>query len=94
MPKIKIIPNYYKNIEKAKKLTLPRKLIYLRQSYISPIEDIKIIKPSINKKKYHKLYRYPISIYGYLHMRKKGFINSVLRPVPYLHAALGISWVP
>ena len=34
MPKIKIIPNYYKNIEKAKKLNLPRELIYLRDSYI------------------------------------------------------------
>ena len=40
MSKIKIIPNYYKNIEKAKKLNLPSELIYLRESYISPIEDI------------------------------------------------------
>ena len=40
MPKIKIIPNYYKNIEKAKKLNLPDELIYLRKSYISPIGDI------------------------------------------------------
>ena len=40
MPKIKIIPNYYKNIEKAKKMTLPRELIYLRESYISPVGDI------------------------------------------------------
>ena len=39
MSKIKIIPNYYKNIEKAKKLTLPRELIYLRESYISPVEE-------------------------------------------------------
>ena len=40
MPKIKIIPNYYKNVEKAKKLTLPHELIYLSESYISLVEDI------------------------------------------------------
>ena len=40
MPKIKIIPNYYKNIEKTKKLNLPNELIYLRESYTSPVGDI------------------------------------------------------
>ena len=40
MPKIKIIPNYYKNIEKAKKLNLTSELIYLCESYISLVSDI------------------------------------------------------
>ena len=54
MPKIKIIPNYYKNIEKSKKLNLPRELIYLRDSYISPVGDIMIVEKDIRV--YYQLY--------------------------------------
>ena len=40
MPEIKIIPNYYKNIEKAKQLNLLSELIYLPKSYISLVRNI------------------------------------------------------